>query len=117
MSEASRPEEDDIVYDERWPLWMRDWVLPYVLEPALLPVLIAIAGHFVVIYALMLVSVYREGWAGSWGWLAFSVASSSAPAVWEITLFKRPGGINLVVALTWISAILMAWSGLRSGWI
>lgn len=109
--------QEEAVYDERWPLWMRDWVLPYIQETTLWPVLFAIAGHFVVIYALMLLSVARDGLDGSWGWLAFSLASSSAPAIWEVRLFSRPGGICLVVVLTWLSAIGLAWTGHTSGWI
>lgn len=104
-------EIEEVVYDEAWPLWMRDWVLPYLRESTLWPVLFAIAGHFVVIYALMLLSVYRDGLQGSWGWLLFSLASSGTPVAWEFSLFRRPGGIALVVLLTWVSAVALAWIG------
>ncbi|MCO4745564.1 MAG: hypothetical protein KC912_12300 [Proteobacteria bacterium] len=116
---AMNPDTDSEAseHDARWPQWMRDWVLPYMRESALWPVLFAIAGHFVIVYALMLVSVWRDGWDGTWGWVAFSVASSSAPAIWELSLFKRPGAINLVVALTWISALIIAWIGIETGFI
>lgn len=108
-------EEEDYNYDERWPLWMRDWVLPYIQESVLWPVLFAIAAHFSVIYALMMVSVHRGGWDGAWGWLLFSVLSSNAPVAWEFSLFKRPGPIAVVVALTWAGAVFIAWGGLKQG--
>lgn len=100
-----------------WPYWMDEWVLPYVKESTLWPVLFAIAGHFVVVYAMILLSVYRDGLQGHWGWLMFSVATSFAPAIWELRLFKRPGGVFVVVFLTWASAVAVAWIGERTGFI
>lgn len=113
----SEHDEQDYEYDERWPKWMREWVLPFIQEELLYPVGMAIAAHFSVVYALMLVSVQRDGWDGPWTWLACSVVTSAAPVIWELSLFKRPAVIALVVSLTWLLAFAIAWYGVRAGYI
>lgn len=98
-----------------WPAWMEDWVIPYVREPALWPVLLALLGHVVVAIAPMLLAAWRtrEPWA--FVGLAAMVALSAWLVGFELRRFHRPRGVTAVVVGTWLCSVGLAWLADRTG--
>jgi hypothetical protein len=95
--------------DAKWPAWIEQWVLPYVREPVLRPVLIALLGHVVVVLVPVLLAVVRtrDGWA--MGLLGAALALT-AWAVWtELRAIGRPGAVALTAAASWLGTFGFAW--------
>lgn len=98
----------------RWPVWVETWVLPYVREPVLWPVLIAILGHVVVLFALGALNVWRgESWTAAVLSVAFTVGSVG----WEYRVMRRPGPIAAWIALTWLVSIGLVVLSVRTGFL
>jgi hypothetical protein len=93
---------------------MENWVIPYLREQSLWPVLFALLGHVVVILALALLATWRgEGVVGTVLMSAISVGLVG----WEVRIFGRPGGMTRSVVLTWIAGIVMAAIGVHTGFV
>ena len=98
-----------------WPLWIELWVLPYVREPALWPVLVALLGHVVVGIAPLVLYVVREGGLRSELFLATLVLGSLGLVGFELWRFRRPGGVTAALVGTWITSLGLAWIFDRTG--
>lgn len=98
-----------------WPEWVEDWVLPYIAEPALLPVLLALLGHVVVVIAPLVLALVRtgSGYAAA-GLLALAVGSAVAVR-WELKVHRAPSGVTATVVGTWAVSLLAAWGADRLG--
>jgi hypothetical protein len=92
-----------------WPPWVQTWILPYVEEATLWPVLFALLGHVVVIMAPMMLFVNRHGSVKSLVGLIGLGLLSAALIRFEIRYRRRPAGITLALLLTWISSAALAW--------
>jgi len=92
-----------------WPPWVKNWILPYIQEPTLWPVLFALLGHVVVIIAPMMLFVQRHGSVKSLIGLCLMAFVSAAFIRFELKYRRRPGGVSFTVLLTWASAAGLAW--------
>jgi len=93
---------------------MEDWVIPFMREPVLWPIWVAILGHAVLAVALALLATWRgEGVVG----IALVTLVSVGFAGWELKLFRAPGPVNLSVLGTWLLALPTAWLGAQTGFI
>ena len=94
-----------------WPPWFKNWVLPYVTESLLWPILIVIWLHFLLLLAVVMViattgNVYLGLALGS------LLLSLSGRLVWlEIQVKRRPGGLTLFVVVTWLSGCAVGYWG------
>ncbi len=98
-----------------YPLWVERFVLPFVRDSSLLPILIAIIGHFSIALAPLLLWVFRAhnpvGAAALLGFLVLSVEVVSL----DLKAARRPAGLSAVLFSTWALAGLFAWIGNRYG--
>lgn len=98
-----------------WPEWMENWVIPYVREPALWPVLLALLGHVVVALVPMMLATVRD----QAGWAILGLLALSALSAWlvgfEVRRFHRPRGVTLAVVSTWLVSVGLAWLADRTG--
>ena len=94
-----------------WPDWVKNWVIPYVTEELMWPVLFALWAHFVMAMAVVLVFGWRENvYLGAA--LVFLMLSGCVRMIWfEIQVKKRPGWVLLSIVLTWIMAIVVGYYG------
>lgn len=84
-----------------WPEWVEKWVLPYLGETALWPVLIAVIGHVVALLTLVVLTAWREPLPiGAFG-LGLMLVITSRLAWVEIRFYKRPGAMSGFIALCW----------------
>ncbi len=97
---------------DRWPLWARYWILPYLEDTALWPVLMAVLGHVVVLIVPLLVFAQRSGHPVAYLFLA-ALGFVSVQLVWvEVQALRRPGALTGVVVVTWgVSIPLASYTG------
>lgn len=106
---------DEVVPDSAWPWFVEEWVLPYLYEPALFPVLLALLGHVVVVLAPLMLIVARVHHVGAALALLLAAAASSFPLRWEWNADGRPGKVAATVLLTWAFSAGAAVVGGRLG--
>lgn len=98
-----------------YPPRVEQWALPFVQDFGLLPVLIAIIGHFsVAISPLLLWAVRGRNPAGAVGVLILLFLSWEVVSL-DLKAVRRPARLSLVVASIWGLAGLMAWAGNHYG--
>lgn len=96
------------------PSWFEVWVLPYAREPVLWPVLLAILGHVVLLFAIGLLDLWRgEGFGAA----VLSVALTLALVGWEVRVARRPGALSISIALTWVAGVVLAVFSQRTGFL
>lgn len=101
--------------DSGYPVWVERWVLPFVRDLGLWPVLAAVVGHFAVVLAPLLLWVFR-GRNPFGAVLLLAVGWLSGQVVMmDVRALRRPGALTVVLALTWALAGLMAWAGNQYG--
>jgi hypothetical protein len=98
-----------------WPEWMEQWLLPYLREPVLWPVLVALLGHVVVGLAPLMLVVWRTGNPTALVLLGLLSLGTAGLVGFEALRFHRPGAVTLTCALTWLSSGALAWLGERTG--
>lgn len=98
-----------------WPLWIETWVLPYVREPTLWPVLVALLGHVVVGIVPLVLFVVRSGSVRGGLVLGGMVVGSLGLFGFEVFRFRRPGAVSVVVGATWVVSLGLAWLADRTG--
>ena len=90
-----------------WPVWVERFVMPYMQETALWPVLLALLGHTVVIIAPILTNVAR-GWLPAFVPLFVVVNLSGWLIYADVRRKWRPGAVTATVAITWVLATIVA---------
>lgn len=98
-----------------WPDWVEQWVLPYLREPVLLPVLIALLGHVVVGLSPLMLAVWRTGNPAAIAALALLSAASVGLSLFEARSQRRPGAVTLTIAGTWLASVGVAVLAERTG--
>lgn len=96
-----------------WPGWIERWVMPYVAESGLWPVLAALLGHVVLVIAPVLLGLWRGNPA-----MALPLTVMIMISVWIIRTewagYGRPARASVVVGLTWCAAVVLAYVGDRT---
>lgn len=96
--------------------WLEKFVLPYITDSALWPVLFAILGHVGVVLAMPMINVYRDGSRVSLGVLIFlGLGPSGALVRWEWDRDRKLGPLTWLVVLTWAMGFLLAFLAYRYG--
>jgi len=96
--------------------WLDRFVLPYITDSSLWPVLFAILGHVGVVLAMPMLNVYRSGDLVSLGALILlGVGPCGAILRWEWGETGKLGPLTRVVGLTWAMAFLLAYVANRYG--
>lgn len=98
-----------------WPEWIDTWILPYLQESALWPVLVAVLGHVVVGLVPLLLAVVRSGSVPAGLALGGLGLGSLGLCAVEARHLRRPGIVCGVTAATWACAIGLAWLCERTG--
>lgn len=91
-----------------WPPWVKQWVLPYVQETGLLPVLMAILGHVVVILAPLMLAIARGATAAALP-LTVLVMGSFWLCKTDFEENGRPAGVTFTVVSVWIASAALAY--------
>jgi len=87
---------------------VKDFVLPYLHEISLLPVLFALLGHVMIVVALVMVNAVRDQFLPAWGALFVLGAVSFGLMRFEFRVRRRPGAIAWAVLGTWIVSGIVA---------
>ena len=96
---------------KEWPSWFNKWVLPYVSESAMWPVLFALWAHAVMGLAVVVSLTLRANVFLGLAGMAI-LLSITGRAIWfEIEVLKRPGWLALFCLITWLAGILTGYWG------
>ncbi len=106
MDEAE--ERDDLMRLEKL-------MMPFVDNAALWPVGFAVFGHVALLAAIAILFAVRSGSPPGIASLAILGALTLLLGAREVRRKGRPGGIALILTLTWSGAALVAWAADRSG--
>jgi hypothetical protein len=98
-----------------WPPFVEQWLLPYLREPSLWPVALAVLGHVVVVLVPLMLAVARVGSTGAGVALAGMGLASLAPMRWEWVSERGFGRATVTIVLVWCSSAAVAWAAGRSG--
>ena len=91
-------------------------LLPFLREPTLWPVLLAVLAHAVALVAPLLVIVWRDP-APGWPLIGLLVLAgiSALGMVKDMRDRRRPGAVSALLAITWLLCVAGAWAGVRVG--
>lgn len=92
-----------------WPEWVETWVMPYLEESALWPVLIALLGHVVLLFAVMILAFARSLNPLAGFGVGLLVLGSVDLVRNERAAMGRLGRVTWTVVLTWLASLLTAW--------
>ncbi len=91
-----------------WPDWFEKWVLPFLGETALWPVLVAVIGHIVALQTLILLTAWRQPLPlGAFG-AGLLLVISGRLAWTELSFYERPGPMTWFILLCWALSIVGA---------
>jgi hypothetical protein len=94
-----------------WPEAVDKWVIPYLSDSTLWPVLVALIGHVVALLALIVLAAWRRPMPIA-GFGCFVILAISCRVVWtEIAFYRRPRGVTLFIVICWTIACAMAAAG------
>jgi hypothetical protein len=96
---------------------MEQWLLPYLREPVLWPVLVALLGHVMVGLAPLMLLVWRTGNGTALVLLGGLLLGTAGLVTFEGVRFGRPGPVTFTCALTWLSSGALAWLGESTGFL
>ncbi len=82
--------------------WLEKFVLPYITNSALWPVLFAILGHVAVVLAMPMVNVWRDHDVFSAVFLGFLLFGPCFAVMrWEFSTARKPGPLTWTILITW----------------
>lgn len=97
------------------PHWVDRWILPFVREPTLWPVLVVVIGHAIALAAPLLLLAVRDGSGGAAASLALLGLASLAIALLELRRRGRLGPLAGLLLTTWLLSAAAAWAADRFG--
>ena len=103
--------------DDTAPWWYVTWVEPYVADPALWPVVFALAGHVVVLIVPVLLAVIRTLHPVAFVLLAMEIGLCVEVVRFEVHHRGRPKGVSIVLGLTWLVSFGVTWLALETGFL
>lgn len=98
-----------------WPLWVEDWVLPYLDDTVLWPVLFSLLGHVVVVIVPLMLQVWRTGSGFAAFLLALLLGGTGYLMRMEVHAIGRLGALSAVLAVMWLSSVPFVWFSLATG--
>ncbi len=106
LAEEAKAAEEHVSFADRW-------VLPYVEDSALWPVLIVVIAHVVVFIAPLLLYSVRDGHLLSVGVLAWLIFMSAQVVRDEVKRIGRFGTLGWLLVVTWLLSGIAAFYGAR----
>jgi hypothetical protein len=95
--------------------WIDRWVLYWVREPTLWPILLVIVGHVVALVGPLMIWAARDGAPGSVATLVGLAALTGWGLAVEIRARSRPGLLAALLLSTWVLTAVCAWLAARNG--
>ena len=98
-----------------WPPWFKNWVLPYISDSLLWPILFVVWAHAVLGLAVVVVISFTGNLFLGLA-LCSVLLSVSGRLVWfEIQVRRRPGGLTAFLLVTWIAGGVVGYWGSVNG--
>ena len=94
--------------------WVDRFILPFVRESTLWPVLIVLVAHVVAFVGPAMIFAVRDEGRGSMAVLAVLVVLSALVVRFEWRREGRPAALTALTAVTWVSSAAFAWLANRT---
>ncbi len=92
-----------------WERFLDVWIVPYVRDATLWPVLAVVVAHAMVGIAPLLLLSFRDSGVGSGVTLGLLAGASALGGIQEIRLRGRPAELSWILIATWAGAAAAAW--------
>ena len=106
---------DDLRDDEENQSWVDRFVLVFLRESSLWPILFVIVGHIVVFAAPVLILAVRERRVSAMAALLLLGVMSFNIVRFDVGREGRPASLSKLVAITWAIVFAVAWISHRTG--
>jgi len=103
-----RPALDAPPTDSGWPPWVEEWVLPFIEDSGLWPVLFALLGHVVVLVAPVLLVAWRSRSGAGLAPLVLLVGLSVWLVRLDLARRRGIGPLSAMVGLVWVAGVGLA---------
>jgi hypothetical protein len=115
LGEAGREERDESELDEK--SWDEQWLLPYVEDSTLWPVLVVVIAHAVAFVAPILLFAVRDGRATAMV-ATLGLGFLSVQTIrYELRRRQKVGALTWVLVITWVSSVAVAVAADRTGFM
>lgn len=98
-----------------WPMFVQNFVFPFLHSAPLRPVLIAMLGHVALLLALAILRVFDGFGLEDVSILFLCVAGSAFPIIEEVRIDRRLGAVTATVLVSWLMGFVIAgvmrWAG------
>jgi hypothetical protein len=101
--------------DERYTPFVARWILPFVRESTLWPVLLVLIGHASAFLVPVVLMGVRDRMLAPAAALLGAVGGTVSLVRYEIRCIGRPAALTGVAAATWLLAGVLAWLADRHG--
>ena len=98
-----------------WPPALQRHLLPYVRDPLLWPVTFSVLAHGSVVLAPLFLHIVRGFAPASLAVTALLGAATFKVSSLEWRALRRPGAVTVLLALTWLGGVAVAWLADRHG--
>ena len=93
------------------------WVMPYVRDSTLWPVLIVVMAHAAAFVAPVLLYSIRDRHLAAIAGLLGAVYLTIGVIRYDLRRSRRPAALSVIVALVWAASIVAAYYGDRTGFL
>lgn len=115
MSAGDGPEEPGRERDGAYGPWVEQFILPFVREGPLWPVLIVVITHAAVFLAPLMLLSLRDGKAAAGAALVGFALLSAVVIRYEVRRLRRIASLGGVIFSTWLLSAALAWVSDRYG--
>lgn len=91
------------------PAWVERFVLVFVRESMLWPVLLVLVAHAAAFLGMAMLLALRERRIPALAALALLLVGSARVVWFEVSLRRRPGALTWLLAVVWSSSAALAW--------
>lgn len=101
--------DEDTAPSGSWPAWVEQWILPYVEEMTLWPVLVAVLGHVLVVLVPLELAFVRGPSLAAAAVLAVLLVATFELVRMEIRALGRPRWLSVIGVGMWIASVPCAY--------
>lgn len=92
-----------------WPAWVEQWILPYLEDMSLWPVLVAVLGHVLVVLVPLELAFVRGPSLAAAAVLSVLLVVTFEMVRMEIRALRRPGWLTAIGIGMWVASVPCAY--------
>ena len=101
--------EQERTPSEAWPAWVEQWILPYLEDMSLWPVLVAVLGHVLVVLVPLELAFVRGPNLAALAVLSVLLVVTAEVVRMELRALGRPRWLTLIAVGMWAASVPCAY--------